>query len=159
MERGGAVESMRVHIAVCIALALTSPLEAQALDSASVVLLKPDRFIRIHVPDLGRVQGNVGFISERDLFLITDGGNRTVSLAQVDSLWIQGRRTALGAFIGGVLGLGGGIFLGALAQGIGGAESSDNVVVPVALAGAAAGALVGAVAGSAFRRWRRAHPR
>jgi hypothetical protein len=149
---------MRVSIFFCIVLALTSPLEGQGLDSASIVLLKPDRFVRIQVPELGRVQGNVGFISGRDLYLMTEDRSRTVSLAAVDTLWIRGRRTTLGAIVGGVIGLGGGILLGALAQGIGGAESSDNVVVPVALSGAAAGALVGAVAGASIRRWQRIYP-
>jgi hypothetical protein len=150
---------MRTHIVFCILLILTSPLEGQGLDSASVVLLKPDRFVRIQLPELGRLQGNVGFISGSDLYLVTEDGSRTVSLAAVDTLWIRGRRTTLGAVIGGVIGLGGGFFLGLLAQGIGGAESSDNVVVPVALAGAAGGALVGAVAGATFRYWQRVVPR
>ena len=149
---------MRAHVVLCILLVQTSPLEGQGLDSASVLLLKPDRFVRIQVPDLGRIQGKVGFISGPELYLVTGEGSRTISLAAADTLWIRGRQTTLGAVIGGVIGLGGGVFLGLLAQGIGGAESSDNVVGPVALVGTAAGALVGAVAGATFRRWRRVHP-
>ena len=150
---------MRVYIAFCLVLALTNSLEGQALDSASVVLLKPDRFVRIQVPQLGRFQGKVGFISGPDLYLVTEEGSRTISLAAVDTLWSRGRRTTLGTVIGGVIGLGGGIFLGLLGQAISGPGSSLDVFVPAALAGTAAGALVGGVAGASIGRWRRAHPR
>jgi hypothetical protein len=68
----------------------------------------------LQVPDLGRVQGTVGFRTATELLLQGETENRTIRLAAVDTLWVRGRRTKAGAIIGGILGIGGGILLGAV---------------------------------------------
>jgi len=143
---------------------LVSPLSAQEIragvDSVSVVQLKPDRFVRIHVPELGRVQGRVGSRSATELVLQSEGSSRRVELAAVDTLWVRGRRTRTGAIIGGILGIGGGIFLGALGEALCEVDCDNhNYMVTGAIFGAAIGGATGAVIGTAIPRWRRIFPR
>lgn len=149
---------------VVLLASVGAPLIAQdarsgGLDSSSIVMLKPNRFVRIQLPDLGRVQGTVGFLTATEMVLRTEAETRTVSLGAVDTLWVRGRNTKAGAIIGAIVGLGGGIFLGLLAEGLCEYDCGGNVAVPVALVGMGAGALSGAVVGSAIPRWRRAYPR
>jgi hypothetical protein len=141
-----------------------SPLIAQetrssGLDSASVLLLKPDRFVRLELPDLGRIQGIVGFRTATELVLKMESESRTVSLGAVDTLWVRGRRTTTGAIIGAILGAGGGAMLGALADGLCEFDCGGDSVLPGALLGAAAGGLAGALVGAAIPRWKRVFPR
>jgi hypothetical protein len=131
---------------------------SQGLDSASILLLKPDRFIRIQLPELGRMEGRVGFRTESEMVLQMDEQNRTVTLASVDTLWVRGRRTKTGAIIGGILGIGGGIFLGALANALCEYDCGGNYVVGGAVFGAVSGGVAGAIIGAAIPRWRRVFP-
>jgi hypothetical protein len=128
------------------------------LDSASVLLLKPDRFVRIQVPDLGRVQGRVGGLTGSDLVLQDEGNSRRVQLAAVDTLWIRGRATKTGAIIGAVLGIGAGVFLGALGEALCEYDCNHNYVLSGALIVGAMGGAAGAVIGTAIPRWRRVFP-
>lgn len=130
----------------------------RGLDSASIVFLKPDRFVRIQLPDLGRIQGKVGFRTGSEMVLQMEDEKRTVSLSSVDTLWVRGRRTKTGAIIGGLVGIGGGIFLGALANALCEYDCGGNVVVAGALFGMATGGITGAVIGAAIPRWRRVFP-
>lgn len=140
------------------ALAAAPLLGQQGLDSMSIVQLRPERFVRLQVPDLGRVQGTVRLRTGTEVVLSTGTEDRTIQLGAVDTLWVRGRRTLTGAIIGGVLGIGGGIFLGALADGLCEYDCSGNNVVGGAVFGLAAGAAAGALVGTAFPRWRRVFP-
>ena len=131
----------------------------RGMDSASILLLTPDRFVRIQLPDLGRIQGNVSQRTASELVLRVEGESRRVALAAVDSLWVRGRHTKTGAIIGGVLGIGGGIFLGALANALCEYDCDSNYVVGGAVFGAVAGGAAGAIIGAAIPRWRRVFPR
>jgi hypothetical protein len=146
-----------------LTVGVTLPTRAQAtpaggLDSASVLELKPDRLVRLQVPDQGRLQGRVGFRSGSELLLKMDGEERRISLGGVDTLWVRGRHTRTGAIIGGILGTGGGILLGALATGLCEYDCDNNYVLSGAVFGLAAGGAAGALVGAAFPRWRRVFP-
>ena len=145
-----------------LAATLVSPLPAQetgaGLDSATIVLLKPDRFVRLRVPELGRVQGHVGFRTSTEMVLQMERENRTISLGAIDTLWVRGRRTKTGAIIGALLGLGGGIALGAVVEALCEYDCDGNFVVGGAVFGAAAGGVTGAFIGAAIPRWRRVYP-
>lgn len=143
---------------------VVSPLPAQearagGLDSATMLQLRPDRFVRIQVPDLGRVQGHVGLRTGTQLVLQTGSESRTISLGAVDTLWVRGRRTGTGALIGAILGAGGGALLGALVGGLCEYDCDGDYVVGGGVFGAAAGGLTGAIIGAAIPRWRRIFPR
>jgi hypothetical protein len=129
------------------------------LDSASVVQLRPDRFVRLHVPGMGRFSGNVGFHTATELLLKAEGESRTVSLGAVDTLWVRGRRTKTGAIIGGILGIGGGVFLGALAEALCEYDCGGNYIVAGGLFGGVTGGVTGAIIGTAIPRWKRVFPR
>ena len=145
-------------LAAVSSAAVTAQSAPRGLDSASILLLKPDRFVRIQLPDLGRIQGRVGARTGPDLVLQMDEENRTVSLGSVDTLWVRGRRTKTGAIIGGVLGIGGGIFLGAIANALCEYDCDGNFIVGGAVFGGVSGGVLGAIIGAAIPRWRRVFP-
>lgn len=128
------------------------------LDSASILQLRPDRFVRIQLPEIGRIQGRVGSRSGSAIVLQMEGEDRTISLGAVDTLWVRGRRTKSGAIIGGLLGIGGGIFLGAIANALCEYDCGGSFVIGGAIAGGVAGGALGAVIGAAIPRWRRVFP-
>lgn len=141
-----------------------SPLAGQetpagGLDSATVLQLKPDRFVRIQIPDLGRVQGHVGFRTATELVLKSEGEHKTISLGAVDTLWVRGRRTGTGALIGAILGAGGGALLGALVGGLCEYDCDGDYVIGGGVFGAAVGGVTGAIIGAAIPRWRRVYPK
>ena len=150
-------------LALLVTLASTLPAQEQSpphgLDSASILLLKPDRFVRIQVPDLGRVQGTVGSRVGGDLVLESDGGSRRVHLAAVDTLWVRGRAIKQGAIVGALLGLGGGLALGAIGDALCEYDCGGNYTVTGGFLGTLFGAATGAVVGAAIPRWRRVFPR
>jgi hypothetical protein len=165
LDRRGAVRMViSVFPLALLLVSLASTLSAQesasgGLDSASILLLKPDRFVRIQLPELGRVQGKVGSRVGEALTLKSEEGDRRVRLAAVDTLWVRGRATKLGAIVGGVLGLGSGLLLGALGDALCEYDCGGNYALTGGLLGAAVGGATGAVIGSAIPRWRRVFPR
>jgi hypothetical protein len=155
---GRLVVAAGVFLAIAVRPILAQGTPPAGIDSASILLLKPDRFVRIQLPDLGRIQGTVGLRTESELVLRLEGEDRRVSLAAVDTLWVRGRHTKTGAIIGGLLGIGGGIFLGALVNAVCEYDCDGNYVVGGAVFGAVTGGVVGAIIGAAIPRWRRVFP-
>jgi hypothetical protein len=94
--------------------------------------------------------------------LETETGNRTASLASVDSIWVRGRATKTGAIVGGI---GGAVLFGAF---VGYAVSGlcevdcDNSFLEGALVGGAlglgGGAILGAGIGALIPKWRLRFP-
>lgn len=149
-------------LAIAAVMTVPATLRAQSphvgLDSASIAQLTPRRYVRLQLPEYGRIQGTVGLRSGSELTLQVDAENRKISLGAVDTLWVRGRRTTTGALIGAILGAGGGAFLGAIADGLCESDCNGNGVLVVGLLGAGAGAVVGGVVGTAIPRWRRIFP-
>jgi hypothetical protein len=114
--------------------------------------------VRFAVPDLGRVQGYVSGVSGSHVALRTDGQSRFIPLAGIDTLWIRARATKAGAIVGGILGLGGGVFLGAIADALCESSCQGSATVSVGIVGTLAGAGVGALIGSAIPRWKKVYP-
>ena len=144
-------------------VSLASTISAQesapgGLDSSSILLLKPDRFVRMQVPELGRIQGTVGARMGSEIVLQSEEGGRRINLAAVDTLWVRGRRTKTGAVIGALLGLGGGVLLGTLFDALCEFDCGGDYTLTGGLIGAAAGGATGAVIGAAIPRWRRVFP-
>lgn len=143
--------------------ALPGLLDAQdsrlARDSATVVLLKPTRLVRFSLPAMGRVSGRIANRWGDTLALASNGTRQVISLGSIDTLWVRGRATKTGAIVGGILGIAGGLFLGALADGLCeyDCQNSDYLVTG-GLLGLAAGAGTGAIIGAAIPRWRKVYP-
>lgn len=92
--------------------------EGAPLDSAMVTWLRPSRLVRFAGPGMGRVEGTVERQQGNSLSLTNRGVRRVISLGSIDTLWVRGRATKTGAIIGGILGIGTGVFLAALADGL-----------------------------------------
>jgi hypothetical protein len=149
---------------------LTLPLSgptvlAQAPETTDTTLqqalapLTPGTTVRIS-QDLSRVEGSLQRLNRYDLVLNVSEAEQTLSLEEVDTLWVSRRgRAGKGALIGGLAGLGIGLLTGAIAAPEG---ATDTPKGAVALAGAGAGALAGAflglLVGAEVRYWERAYP-
>lgn len=148
---------MRINRAICLAVALlggpTTTLLAQGPDSANLAQLRPNRLVRIESPAMGRIQGTVVSQTAGELLLV-NGGQHVIPLQSIQRVWVRSRHTKTGAIIGGVLGAGGGLFLGLVIQALCEDGCSSNPVVPVTLFGAAVGTGTGAIIGSVFPRWK-----
>ena len=148
-------------IGALVALSFTPGNAWAQLDSLTIIVLRPDRFVRIALPELNRIQGRVGQRTATSLTLIGARDTSTVNLAVIDTVWVRGRRITTGAILGGIVGAGGGVFLGWLVAGL---CEYDCPGIPSAtvvggLLGAGAGAIVGGAIGAAIPRWRRIYPR
>ncbi|HEV8123380.1 MAG TPA: hypothetical protein VGP80_04005 [Gemmatimonadales bacterium] len=137
-------------------LGASLPALAQRIDSTSLAQLRTDRFVRIETSALGRIQGTVAQHSATDLTL-ANGGQHVIPVQEIQRAWVRGRHTKTGAIIGGILGAGGGIFLGLLAEGLCEYDCAHNAYIPLGLVGLGAGAGAGALIGMAFPRWKELH--
>jgi hypothetical protein len=154
-------------------LALSSPAAAQqpaapesltAARARAVAQLYPRDRVRLAIGGAGVVEGRFLGVSGDSLHFTDGGGPRSVPLAAVDGLWTRGRRTVLGAVVGGTVGglSTGYLFyvLGTVFCGIGGSDGCR----PWAMAflggtgGALGGALLGGAIGTAFTKWARRYP-
>ena len=124
-----------------------------SLDSASLAQLRPSRFVRVQFPDLSRTQGRVVRGSATEVYLNQDGQERQIPTAEIQRAWVRGRATGLGAIVGGVLGLGSGLFFGALVDGLCEYDCAGDATLTLGVLGAAGGAGAGAIIGSLFPRW------
>jgi hypothetical protein len=129
---------------------------AQRIASTSLAQLRTERFVRIETSALGRIQGTVAQRSATDLTL-TNGGEHVIPVQEIQRAWVRGRHTKTGSIIGGVLGAGGGLILGLLAEGLCEFDCHHNTALPATLFGIGIGAGVGAIIGSAFPRWKELH--
>ena len=147
---------MRMHsIALGLTLVANTSLQAQRLDSTSLAQLRPQRLVRIETAALGRIQGTVTQRSATELVL-ANGGDHVVPVENIKRAWVRGNHAKTGAIIGGILGAGGGLFLGLLVKAMceGGCSGS---VETVTLLGLGAGAGAGALIGLAFPHWKELH--
>ncbi|MEO8296109.1 MAG: hypothetical protein ABI613_11390 [Gemmatimonadota bacterium] len=128
-------------------------------DSTSLTQLRPSRFVRFAVPNLGRVQGRVDGPVSGSVTLTSQGQTQTISLGAIDTLWVRGRATRTGAIIGAIAGLGGGLLFGALLDALCEYDCGSNATVTVGALGAITGAGAGAIVGAAIPRWKKVFSR
>ena len=145
-------------IAVTVGLMLCAnfAVHAQRIDATSLAQLRLERFIRIETPALGRIRGTVAQRSATELTL-ANGGEHVIPVQEIQRAWVRGNHAKTGAIIGGILGAGGGIFLGLLAEGLCEYDCAHNAYIPLGLIGLGAGAGTGALIGMAFPRWKELH--
>ena len=109
-----------------------------------------------------RVTGRLVALSAGAAQIEEVAGLRSVSLAEVDSVWVRGRATKTGMLVGAVTGaIAAGIFVGLVVSAVCEVDC-DNAGLEGALAGfgigAVGGALVGAAIGAAIPKWRLRFP-
>jgi hypothetical protein len=153
-------------MALLLVLGGAGMLEAQAPDSAAsggaglaALGVRQGRTARVAVPGEGRVAGTVTATDSDGFTLATPGGQRRFP-ALPDTLWTRERAVAPGIVVGGIAGIGAGVFLGLIANALCeydcGSPAGDAALggLVVGVGGAALGALVGA----AIPRWQRRAP-
>ena len=81
-------------------------------------------------------------------------------LQEVTDVWVRGRHTKLGAILGGLTGLGAGLFLGAIVSSACEVDCTrvDQVYLVTGALGAGSGVLPGALIGAAIPTWKRRFP-
>lgn len=139
----------------------SAPLVAQSAEE----VLRPEA-ARRSVVRLGlrgtRVTGRLAALSAGAAQIEEVAGLRSVSLAEVDSVWVRGRATKTGMLVGAVTGaIATGIFVGLVVSAICEVDC-DNAGLEGGLVGfgigAVGGALVGAAIGAAIPKWRLRFP-
>jgi len=143
-------------------LVLCAPaLAAQSADSVLAPLVPKTSMIRLRTQGT-EMTGRLLALTSGVATLETTSGNRTASLASVDSIWVRGRATKSGAIIGGVAGaVLFGAFVGYAVSGLCEVDC-DNSFIEGALVGGAlglgGGALLGAGVGALIPKWRLRFP-
>jgi hypothetical protein len=163
----------RCAVLAAFLLALSSPSAAQqpaapesltAARARAVAQLYPRDRVRLAIGGAGVVEGRFLAVSGDSLHFTDSGGPRSVPLAAVDGLWTRGRRTVLGAVVGGtVLAVADGYLFYAIGMafcGIGGSENCHPWTFAIigGAGGAVGGALLGSVVGTLFPRWAQRFP-
>lgn len=141
------------------ALVLVTDLGGQAPLEAAVRTLKPGQTVRIRVHGGDRIESRIISLQTEPLGLQLVGTSAAVDVAAIDSLWVRGRATRIGAIAGAVVaGVGSFAFWALLCSGLndtaeGGCDEWGTVTA-FSVAGAGGGALIGAGLGALVPRWR-----
>jgi hypothetical protein len=139
------------------AAAQSTRIDTQAAAEA-LARLHPESVLRIDAQGGRRVQGRFDGLSQASIRVSFDGSGESVDLDQLTAVWVRGRHTKTGAIVGGVGGLGLGLFIGYVANAL--CETGDcgraYLLAPALFI--PAGALVGAAIGAAIPNWRRIIP-
>jgi len=138
-----------------------APLGAQAADSMIAPLVARSSMVRLRMQGT-EVTGRLIAFTSGVATLDTEAGNRTATLASVDSIWVRAHATKTGAIAGGIAGaVIGGVLLGVAADAF--CETDcDNVgfkgAVVGGVLGLGAGGLLGAGIGALIPKWKLRFP-
>ena len=139
------------------AVAQATRIDTQAASEA-LARLHPETVLRIEAQDGRRVQGRFDGLSPTGIRVSFDGSGETVDLNHLTAVWVRGRHTKTGAIIGGVGGLGLGLFVGYIANALCETDDCGSAYLLAPALFIPAGALVGAAIGAAIPNWRRIIP-
>lgn len=138
------------------AAAQVSRIDTQAASEA-LARLHPESVVRIETQGR-RIQGRFDGFSPTSLRVSFDGSGESVDLDQLTAVWVRSRHTKTGAILGGVGGLGLGLFVGYIANALCETDDCGNAYLLAPALFIPAGALVGAAIGAAIPNWRRIIP-
>ncbi len=149
------------RIASLLLVLLPLGAQGQDLDRAGVIAaLEPGQLLRLDVEGLGRVEGR---FLRADEAAITFAVGEPIPLPDINRLWVRGRYTKNGAWIGALVGIAFGIWIGTVAadacdiDGEPCFTTAEAAAVGGLLSGAG-GAVVGAGIGFAIPTWRLRFP-
>jgi hypothetical protein len=152
---------LRVGIAL-IAVPASAAAQATRIDtqaaSEALARLHPESVVRVEAQGGRRVQGRFDGFSPTSLRVSFDGSGESVDLDQLTGVWVRRRHTKTGAIIGGVGGLGLGLFVGYIANALCETDDCGDAYLLAPALFIPAGALVGAAIGAAIPNWRRIIP-
>ena len=148
-------------VPLMVSLASVASLSAQSAEAVLTPLVARASLVRLRTQG-SEMTGRLIALTSGVATVDTESGNRTATLAAVDSIWVRGRATRTGVLVGGISGaVIGGVYLGLLVSAT--CESDcDNIGVEGALVGGGlglvAGGLVGAGIGALIPKWRLRFP-
>ncbi|MGQ0641334.1 MAG: hypothetical protein ACT4P6_11285 [Gemmatimonadaceae bacterium] len=148
-------------VVICVAppSAFSQPAGVVTKDVGRFTVLPHNAVVRLS-SDGRYAIGRFSRTTTDSLYLVT----KTLSLAAVDSAWVQGRATIKGSVIGGVVGGLSFAVLGALAASLNciddrtGDCNGSGIWLATTGIGMVSGALIGGSLGSLVHNWRRVHP-
>lgn len=126
--------------------------------SEALARLHPESVVRIEAQGGRRIQGRFDGVSPTGIRVSFDGSGESVDLDQLTAVWVRGRHTKTGAILGGVGGLGLGLFVGYIANALCETDDCGSAYLLAPALFIPAGALVGAAIGAAVPNWRRIIP-
>jgi len=137
------------------------PLAAQSADSVLAPLVPKSSMVRLRMQGT-EMTGRLLALTSGVATLGTEAGNRTATLASVDSIWVRGHATKTGAIVGGIVGTVIGAVLVGVAVDALCEVDCDNAGFEGAVVGGAlglgAGGLLGAGIGALIPKWRLRFP-
>ena len=148
-------------LSAVVLIAGAAPLAAQSAENVLTPLVPKSSMVRLRMQGT-EMTGRLIALTSGVATLSTESGNRTASLAALDSIWVQGRATKTGAIVGGIAGLViGAVFVGVMVDALCEADCDtaglEGAVVGGAL-GLGAGGLLGAGIGALIPKWRLRFP-
>ncbi len=151
-------------LAVLVSLFLPTAARAQASASSPEAVLariESGKVVRARLDPDRTLVGSYAPVGDGRLGIRSDlGATDTLRLGEIRELAIRGRHTKTGAIVGGMAGVGLGIFIGWIVTNTCDAADCDGsgpyaVAIPLFGGG---GALLGAAIGTAIPRWKRVFP-
>lgn len=170
MKSPSAVRSVGLAALACMlpAFALAQrPAPSESLAAArgrALAALRPGQAVRLRIAGDGRVQGRFLGLSGDTVLLAAPTAPQRVAAPAVETLWVRGRRTTLGAVVGGTVGAAGTgsvlYLVGAILCGASGGQDCrpGTLALIGVIGGGLGGALMGGAVGTLFPRWRREFP-
>jgi len=152
------------RLAVLASVLAPAILRAQAPPTPSEAVLarvEPGKVVRARLHSDRTVVGQYAPVGDGRLGIRTDAGTTdTLSLTALRELSVRGRHTKTGAIVGGIAGVGFGVFVGWVVTHVCDAADCDGAgpyAVAIPLFGGG-GALLGAAIGAAIPKWKRVFP-
>ncbi len=146
---------MRQTQVVLIALALSCTADLLAQESPGPVLgaLKPGQIVRVRLRTGERMESRV-LSMDGDSLVLASPGSGVLSARTIDSLWVKGRATGIGAILGAAVAAVGSVVISAavcesIREDFPCGESGTAIAASIAGGGA-----LGAAIGSAVTKWR-----
>ena len=151
-------------VAMLVSLLMPDSVQAQASTEppeAVLARIESGKVVRARVDSNRMVVGQYAPVGDGRLGIRTDAGiTDTLLLTGLRELSVRGRHTKTGALVGGIVGVGFGIFVGYVVTHVcdsADCDGSGPYAVAIPLFGGG-GALLGAAIGAAIPRWKRVFP-
>ena len=125
--------------------------------------LQEGQLIRVLTSSRGSYQGTIAAIEGSELWVVEEGVEARIAVAEVERLWVHGHAARTGAFVGVltgvVLGAAAGLFIGeVICDNPDCRADTGAAVLTLGLGGGGAGAVMGGVIGLAIPKWHQRYP-
>lgn len=147
---------MQLTQSVLLVLAILFPgdLLGQQPQAFGLGTIKPGQIVRVRPRTGDRIESRVRSMQGDSLVLSTEGSSVVLATQTIDSLWVKGHATGIGAIVGAAIAAGGSVVVAAavcksIREDFPCGESGKAIAASIA-----GGAALGAVIGSVVPQWR-----